>query len=54
MSGCICAGKRGSDERGDDEEEEEVAVLLKRIKAAHPPAEILKVSICSHPLASMP
>ena len=41
------AGKKGGDDKSDDDEEQEVAMLLKRIKAAHPPAEVIKVGRCT-------
>lgn len=45
------AGKqKGGDDKDEDDEAQEVAALLKRIKAAHPPPEILKVGVfgCSN------
>ena len=44
----VCAGKqKGGDVQEEDDEAQEVAALLKRIKNAHPPPEILKVSACT-------
>lgn len=42
--GFACAGKKkGVDDKEEDDEAQEVVALLKRMKDAHPPPEILKV-----------
>lgn len=42
------AGKhKGRVNDPEEEEEEELSVLMQRLRAAKPPAEVLKVSSCS-------